>query len=103
NAEESEWRDRVRHGSRSALGIVVGRVTRRSHPRRQLLRLFSRTSIRVAQIGLQGVIADVEDAARPPLVSPAPFEDQPRVAAAPPPERFVPRECRAKRLLVFTA
>src|SRR5207253_1755540 len=44
---------------------------------------------RVAQIRLQRVIADAEDAARFALVAARFIEDQPRVAAAPRPHRLV--------------
>ena len=41
------------------------------------------------QIRVEGVIADIQHAARLPLVAPASFEDEPRIAAGPCAHRVV--------------
>src|SRR5882672_7694841 len=53
-------------------------------------RVLSRLTLRVAQVGLQCVIADAEHAACLPLVLTASLEHEPDIPASPGAQRFLP-------------
>src|SRR5579872_1787077 len=92
---------RVRARSRKLSGILH-RDGRLLPPRRRARRVSGHlmavaVAVRVAQIRLQRVVTDAEDAAGVALVAVAAHQDQPRVAARPGPHRVVPLERRPER------
>src|SRR6185369_15941071 len=85
------WLSR-RGGNRGAVRVTIGQAVART----------GRLGL-VAKVGVEGVIADAEHTARPPLVLPAAEPDKPRVPARPCAERVVTADRGHQERLVVTA
>ena len=71
-------------------------------PRRHSFVCGPRAGLAVPQIRVEGVIADVQQAAGLPLVAPASFEDEPRIAAGPCAHRVAGRQRGREHLAILS-